>query len=255
MSIIFFDDAKYLTSFIDRLIDVGMIHFVDKSRHHEEAWVISQLDCGAQFFNIAENNCIRRIESFKDIDYEQGLLCLYSDTPFAYKTFIEALLDPESDLQPFFEKFGFHPIITETMKKMPAPKRSLETVEEEKEKDCYSFETHYDEDADTMYYEVCKPNTDRPFSTLIHPFSEKGHIDLFPSLFVSSAWGVSKDDVPFLEHVWNKLEMPGLCNLEEIVKECVFKCQQGAPEPKLWRISLAQLLEKFKKVCNVKYGE
>lgn len=238
----FFDDAKFITKLLQRVIDIGMIHFVDNARHKEKAWVTNQMVVGACFFNISENETVTFIESYEDINYSEGIIMLYSDTPFAYSDFIYALMDPESDLDPYFPKFGFYKSTKETPKEEKCKqKRNLEEVEITREQDNYTFDMFFDDENDVMFYEICKPNTDRPFCTYIEDFSLHGHIRLFPTLFVSSVWGVAKNDIPFLEQLWDHLEIPGICNLETLVKDCVKECYGGAPEPKLWRTHIEDL--------------
>jgi hypothetical protein len=66
----------------------------------------------------------------------------------------------------------------------------------------YSLRKEYVEEDDIMLYEVCKPFTDLPYTSVIRNFSLKGAKPFFPSLYICPSWGVSRHDLPFLKFIW-----------------------------------------------------
>lgn len=116
-----------------------------------------------------------------------------------------------------------------------------------KEEDCYSFRLHRVEDKDTVLYEIVKPFTDLPYTSVIRMWSTRGHRAFFPSLFVCDSWGVSRYDVPFLEYVWKQLEIEGVFDMDEMLKEATEKCYPSStnspePEPEVYRRSIEDVL-------------
>jgi hypothetical protein len=116
--------------------------------------------------------------------------------------------------------------------------------------DCYGYRGRYIEDRDLYIYEVTKPFTDLPYTTVTPQFSEKGHKPFFTSLFICSSWGVANSDIQFLYKMWKYLEMEGECNLEEMYKERVDNCYPAPthapePEPVVYRRPMEVVLEQF----------
>ena len=67
----------------------------------------------------------------------------------------------------------------------------------------YTLRKEYIEEDDIMLYEVCKPFTDLPYTSVIRSFSLKGAKPFFPSLYICPSWGVSRHDLPFLKFIWS----------------------------------------------------
>ena len=121
--------------------------------------------------------------------------------------------------------------------------------------DYYSFETHFDEEKDTMIYQIIKPFTDLPYTTITREFSRVGHTPFFTSLFICQSWGICKEDIAFLHQVWKNLKMGGEFNLDLLLKERTEKCypssgQAPEPEPVVYRRSLLQVLQLLEKRKN-----
>ena len=98
----------------------------------------------------------------------------------------------------------------------------------------YCFETFYIEDKNTMLYEVKKPYTDLPYTSVIRNFSERGHRAFFPSLYICKSWGVSRYDLPFLSFIWKQLGLEENFDMDSMLKETTEKCypsENGIPEP------------------------
>lgn len=112
----------------------------------------------------------------------------------------------------------------------------------------YKFTTRYVAEKDTMFYQVCKPFTDLPFTCVVFNYSDIGHRKFFSSLFTTASWGICSEDMDFLEQAWIHLGMPpDGYDIEEIVKEQIKKCEQGEVEPRVYRRTIDQVLETFEK--------
>lgn len=94
-----------------------------------------------------------------------------------------------------------------------------------------------------MLYEVKKPFTDLPYTSVTRNYSKKGHIPFFTDLFICQSWGVARSDIAFLKHMWNELKMDGDFDLEKLMKAATEKCYPSddnipEPEPEVYRRSL-----------------
>jgi hypothetical protein len=125
----------------------------------------------------------------------------------------------------------------------------LDSIEEEKSvpNECYLFQSHYAKDRDTMLYEIRKPFTDLPYTSVTRNFSVRGNKPFFASLYICSSWGVSRDDLPFLSFIWKQLEMVGEFDIDSILKEATERCYPGEgrvpePEPEVYRRELKEVL-------------
>jgi hypothetical protein len=101
---------------------------------------------------------------------------------------------------------------------------------------------------DVVFYEVWKPNTDRPYTVVINNFSVVGHEPFFSSLFVCESWGVATADYTFLKRVWEHLEMGPGYDLEKLVKQHTEECKNGKTEPRVYRKGLESVVRMFTEI-------
>lgn len=119
--------------------------------------------------------------------------------------------------------------------------------------DAYMFRYFIDEEKDKAYFEVTKPFTDRPYTSVICSYSKRGMLPFFTSLYVCSSWGICNHDHAFLNKVWTHLnlnEKHGDLDLERRLKEDIAKCLPDNPdgpeaEPEVYRLNIETVLEKF----------
>jgi hypothetical protein len=139
--------------------------------------------------------------------------------------------------------------MTNTMKVhevMGKPMKAVSALKEEEVTtglDHYSFESYYIEKEDIMLYEVLKPFTDLPYTSVTRNYSKKGHLPFFTDLFICQSWGVARSDISFLAYMWKELKMTGVFDIEELMKEATEKCLPSEtripePEPEVYRRSL-----------------
>lgn len=112
----------------------------------------------------------------------------------------------------------------------------------------YNLETRYLEEEDIMLYEVTKPFTDLPYTSVTCNYSTKGHKPFFTDLFIAPSWGVARNDIAFLKHTWEKFNMEGDFDLEAMLKEATEKCVPGEnyipePEPIVYRRTISDVLD------------
>lgn len=154
----------------------------------------------------------------------------------------------------FYTCYDMVDYMTEGIKKAEAlmvkpftEKRELKAEVVSKYADCYSFKTHLVAEKDTMLYEICKPNTDLPYTSVIRKYSQRGHRAFFPTLYICQSWGVSRHDLPFLSYVWKQLLLEGDFNMDEMLREATEKCYPTKtgipePEPEVYRRNIADVL-------------
>ena len=138
--------------------------------------------------------------------------------------------------------------VTELMgKPMEMKSALLPEIEINRGNDFYNLETRYLEELDIMLYEVKKPFTDLPYTSVTRHYSKKGHKPFFTDLFICQSWGVARSDISFLKHTWNQFKMEGGFDLETMMEEAVQKCLPSEthipePEPEVYRRSLLDVL-------------
>jgi hypothetical protein len=107
----------------------------------------------------------------------------------------------------------------------------------------YSFA--YEVVNDIAFCQITKPHTDRPYTAVIRDFGIVGFEPMFTAMYVATSWGVCNHDHAFLERLWHYLDMPGPLDLEKRLGIEIMKCQQGKPEPELYRADISQVKEKL----------
>lgn len=122
--------------------------------------------------------------------------------------------------------------------------------EEDEQPHEYSFRFVEDDSRDIALFEVTKPFTDRPYTTIIRQYSKKGKEPMFTSFFICPSWGVCNHDIVFLKKLWKHLDMPGELDVNEKLKEHVARCQPDYPggpeaEPEVYRSSIEALSKQF----------
>lgn len=141
----------------------------------------------------------------------------------------------------------------------------MERESEEKSR-FYSFRYYHMEEDDVMLFEVCKPFTDLPYTSVIRSFSLVGPKPFFPSLYICTSWGVSRYDLPFLKHLWevefhwNVLDF----DMDKMLKEATEACYPTPGmipqmEPEVYRRTIEQVVEtlserKTGKLCGGNHG-
>lgn len=127
-------------------------------------------------------------------------------------------------------------------------------VQPQKEVQFYGYRHEYLEEDDIMLYEITKPYTDLPYTSLIRNFSVKGHKAFFPTLYICPSWGVSRYDLPFLKSLWveefgfdaNEFDMDKM--LQMATDACYPK--EGVipePEPEVYRRVIEDVKHTLKK--------
>lgn len=102
----------------------------------------------------------------------------------------------------------------------------------------YMFSHWMDTSKDICICQIDKPFTDRPYTCVIEKFSEVDFIPMFTAFYICSSWGVAAQDSIFLVHLWNHLDMKsrfGQINLEQRLKDRIKACEDGEPEPRVYR--------------------
>ena len=102
----------------------------------------------------------------------------------------------------------------------------------------YMFSHWMDTFKDICICQIDKPFTDRPYTCVIEKFSEVDFVPMFTAFYICSSWGVAAQDSIFLVHLWNHLDMKsryGQINIEQRLQDRIKECENGAPEPRVYR--------------------
>jgi hypothetical protein len=177
----------------------------------------------------------------KDLTEDDGMLA---------ERFLQAMYDPRNHVpEEFFE------LVPRPDKIICPQTKELETYEVLMPD--YSFEYKVDTSVDIAFCQVCKPNTDRPYTLVIRNFSNRGLKSFFSGIFASTSWGVSSHDYVFLQKLWKFLDMEkdyGVLDLEELLKDHVKRCTDGSEmEPEVYRLSSKTVQKNFEKSLAKKH--
>lgn len=122
---------------------------------------------------------------------------------------------------------------------------------------CYDFRYKLYPGFDICLAEIVKPFVDRPYTIVLRNFEENGWKFLFSSIFFANSWGLCNEDFEFLKVLYEKLEMPGECDLGKMLKEHTEKCTPGCfgegvmCEPEIYRKTLEETVGILKrKKCH-----
>ena len=135
---------------------------------------------------------------------------------------------------------------TEVLKEM----EDVEMEKDDQKQSYYSFRYEHLEEDDIMLFEVCKPYTDLPYTSVVRTFSLTGPKAFFPSLYVCTSWGVSRYDLSFLKHLW-ETEFhfdPKDFDMEMMLKEATEACYPSPgmipeSEPEVYRRTIENVKE------------
>lgn len=221
---------KYYTVFIDSELDKEIIKRKYKNSNHRffgksnGGWVMYEID----HIDMIDPLIVLTFDLEKKVTLEEWGIAF---------NFVNNLDDEDfSIVEAMYELV---PKAQENEKLTVAPLK--EVVKQNNE---YMFSHFIDKEKDICICEIFKPFTDLPYSTVIENFSMVDFVPLFTSLFICSSWGVSPKDIMFLKHLWNHLDMKGEFDLENRLKKVVKDCENGAPEPRVYRETLEQVKQK-----------
>jgi hypothetical protein len=130
-----------------------------------------------------------------------------------------------------------------------SPSKYLEPLP--KQNDAYMFRYLIDLELDQAFFEVTKPNTDKPYLAVIRQYEKRGMLPFFTALYVCSSWGVCNYDHLFLNKIWTHLDLDkqhGDLDLENRLKADIAKClpdNPGGPEaePEVYRMTIEELID------------
>lgn len=138
--------------------------------------------------------------------------------------------------------------------------RNCEIIIEDNTTDQYLFDMYIDEDRDMAYFQITRPRTDRPYTTIIRAFKDRGYLPLFTSLYMDKSWGFG-DDSGFLKELWVHLGLNysiGVLDLEKELKKHILRCTPGngvpEAEPEVYRMSIDNVKQQFEN-RNKRYNE
>ncbi|MGL5112703.1 MAG: hypothetical protein ACRC6O_08705 [Flavobacterium sp.] len=135
----------------------------------------------------------------------------------------------------------YHPV------KVPEEKFQLTKQIEITEKLPEDYSFVYTIEDNVAYCQVTKPHTDMPYTAVIRDYSSVGFEPLFTAMYVSSSWGLCNHDHVFLSKLWKYLNMDGDLDIENRLAAEIQKCQQGKPEPELYRLDISGVKEQLSK--------
>lgn len=233
--------------FIETLVKYDFVHYVDSVRYRDPNWLQANTQKGKIYRyhgDVTGVNCIEGPGMFVLItDCKEENPCFYEDV----EDFIRACYDGSVGLHlnEYYKLLDMFPAQKEKPKDQDLNKRNIEDLEEDLVRPDYTFESKHISEKDYMFYQLTKPNTDKPYVILVKNFSKHGHKRLFSSMKMFDSWGVSPSDINFLIKIWEYLDNTTPPDFEAIIKEHVDSVLGGEEEPKVWRNTMDTVIENY----------
>lgn len=260
---VFYTGKKAEELFIAFLVNKNFVHYVDSVRHNDPNWITSNCKKGLYRCEYGgehdyESPLPVHLENATSITYTQDEFyvlivdCLEEDVDFYEKAklFLTACLEND-EIEACYYKT--HLLDMQEPRKEESVKRSIDetysgdfvSISSE-----YSFDSKNLKDLDCMFYQLTKPNTDRPYVVLVKNFSKHGHKRLFSSMRIFDSWGMSRHDIGFLHELWEHLGMEGEPDFDAILQDHVEACLYGEDEPKVWRNNIDSVITDYIRNVN-----
>lgn len=239
------------TKWIHNLSRLGYEPLIDAVHKNDYQWFVDNFKYEHCFYY--SNNEDMFDFTISHLDHEMAIkpdisICFDNDTNVSHQEW-NFLFDFVSHI--FNEKVMTEDQMDKVYKLIPLPykeSKQFPNYQPPPQQDYYSISMYFAEEQDTMIYEVIKPFTDLPYTTITRQFSEKGHIPFFTSLFICQSWGVCKQDIVFLKQIWDDLQIPEEFNIDQLLKERTELCYPSSertpePEPVVYRRDLNHVLQ------------
>lgn len=240
------DESKIVKTFHD----LGYVTFVDGIHKNDYEWFARNVVVGRLF--IYDGDEVYMFEKEKltpQMDFTPDFVVLFHEDA-------QVSLEQWDAIHLYVQQHLTDDIIdmTNTMKvhellgKPTAQKVELKDVDMAPVNDHYEFDCKYLDEEDIMLYQVMKPFTDLPYTSVTRNFKKKGHVPFFTDLFICQSWGVARSDIAFLKRMWEYLKMDGEFNLDALMKAATEKCYPSEdnipePEPEVYRRNLDDVIK------------
>ena len=217
-----FDEDK--VELINKIKEVGYGVFLDKKNGCNIDWIKKQMETA--YFLVLENG-----------ELVEGSIDPYVMVTPPEMDGVERYLEWCNNMRNgVVNDLGIAPLETVVLK-LDEPEEVVQNTE-------YSVRTIWlNKD---LYYEVQKPYTDLPYTTVVYNFEKHGHLLFFTNLFICKSWGVSGNDIGFLKELWGRWGMEGEFDIDKLLKERTESCYPNSGdvmiEPTVWRKGVEHVL-------------
>jgi hypothetical protein len=240
------DEAKLIKTFHD----LGYSTFVDGKHKSDYGWLMQNVEVGKLFiYDSDEVYMFGKDQLDRDMIFTPDFAVIFNSEDqvteeqwdcihlYLKQHLTDEMIDMTNTMK-----------VHEMLGKPTFEKAALPEVEAPVQQTHYSFDCKYLEEDDIMLYQVIKPFTDLPYTSVTREYSRKGHIPFFTDLFICQSWGVARNDIGFLKHMWTELKMDGEFDLESLMKDATEKCypsETNMPnaEPEVYRRCIDDVIQ------------
>lgn len=224
----------------DQLIAAGFNIFVDNVHGKDFDWFKkSYPKKTSRFFYILKKRTVEL--ELDQMDQPPSLVAYFSDGVrieeygdwYSIVHFIHHILMGEKIAEADYQ-FGALIVLAQKNDIEPREKKEVKVIKTEEmpdNKGAYALRTFPVEARDAKFFELWKPHCDKPYTVMVKPYSIKGDVPFFSTLFASSSWGVSRLDAEFLKHVWKDMGFETELDLDELIKKHVEECTPSETNP------------------------
>lgn len=241
---------------VKRLVNLGFAPLVDASHKNSHSWFLNNVKATDHKLFTFENQNVYFYDVndlHPEMDFTPNLMIHWSEDhkkleDEEWRSIREWLKYKFFTCYDYIDYLTKEITIADEMMKRPfTDKRVAKDEKLPQQQDYYSFNTFFIEEKDTMLYEIWKPNTDLPYTSVIRNYGKRGHKAFFPTLYICNSWGVSRHDLPFLSFMWKQLDLKDEFDMDQMLKEATERCYPSAngeveSEPEVYRRTIDDVL-------------
>lgn len=231
---------------MNRLDEIGLTYLVDTEKL-SLSWLKTNLDIGRLV------DIDYKFWSLEDINNEtceiSKLMCmLLPDSELSPQSWMNV----RTSLMTNLEGFELVPIQKVVSQNEILHQQDLESGLINVEPKEYSLISLYEEDHDTMFYQVEKPFTDLPYTVVGIKYSDRWHLPFFSALFVVRSWGICAGDMDFLQQCWEHLKVPEhnyppVLDAQSLVREHIsMQEKDDSWRPLVYRKTIQEVIQMYK---------
>lgn len=239
------------TEMIQNLLKLGYNPLVDAKHGSDYFWFVQNTNCPHRLFRL-EAECFTYTVDDLDHDMEKiDMIIAFNEEVNVDVVQWGKISNWVCGLNPYCEEVKVHeleflekPIVAPLVQTI----KNTDLLGEEPEivnyPDCYGFRQIFKDNV--AFYEITKPNTDRPYTTYVEDYQSKVK-DLFSNFFICTSWGVAPADINFLNELWKwkMMDTAEKFDCEKLLKDRIDRCRNGEPEPRVYRKTLEDVMEMY----------
>lgn len=234
-------DPVEVSALCNRLHGAGIAFFVDETKPSPTWWTRT----------LNDNCCVfDRNFNYYNVKFPEAfipfVLCAAdnNETPDWPTLRVQLMEKPEGIQAPEIQRVSLKRSgEDDILPDLSAPIKKAKDVQHYK----FGTQSHKTSTHDYMLYEVVKPGTNSNYVVAVKDYAKRGHLPFFSSLFALNSWGTSQD-IDFLTHAWEVMQMGGVFDADTVVKDAIALAEKDEDyHPRVYIMEVKRLIELYNK--------